>query len=66
MTPSPWAYKGIPSQIGKSLARTQTAPKTPAPAITFSKKPAPRPMAEARKVGSKSRAPTANINTERV
>lgn len=62
-TPSPWAYKGIPSQIGKSLIKTQTAPKSPAPPITFIKKH-PLRSAEAQAIGSKSRAPTASINTE--
>lgn len=55
------------SVIGKTLAKTQTAPKKPAPPITYSKKPAhPLRGSEAQKVGSTSRAPTANVNTERV
>ena len=55
------------SVIGKTLAKTQTAPKSPAPPITFTKKKThPLRNAEAQKVGSTSRAPTANVNTERV
>jgi hypothetical protein len=62
--PSPWDFKGIPSQIGESLGRTQRAPKNPAPSLIFTKKQLhPLRNSEASKVASTSRAPTANINT---
>lgn len=65
--PSPWDFKGIPSQIGESLGRTQTAPKKKPVPITYSdnqkKKALKLRRAEASKVGSTSRNPTANINT---
>lgn len=55
------------SVIGKTLAKTQTAPKSPAPPITFTKKKThPLRGAEGQKIRSTSRAPTANVNTERV
>lgn len=37
--PSPWDFKGIPSEIGSSLGRTQRAPKTPPTPLTFTTKP---------------------------
>ncbi len=64
--PSPWDFKGIPSQIGESLGRTQRAPKTKPTPLTFTNKQQyPLRVSEAEKVGSKSRNPTASINTER-
>lgn len=63
---SAFHWRGQPSEIGKTLAKTQTAPKSPAPPITFTKKKThPLRNAEAQKVRSTSRAPTASINTER-
>lgn len=51
-----FSWEGQPSEIGKSLMRTQTAPKTPPRPITYSKKPAHalRPLDR-----------TQTINTER-
>lgn len=57
-TLSPFHWKGTPSEIGKSLVKTSG---TAAPA-----KGHPLRGSEAQKVGSTSRAPTANVNTERV
>lgn len=58
-------WKGQPSETGASLGRTQTAPKSKPVPLTYSKKPAHHlRSAEAQKVGSTSRNPTANINTE--
>lgn len=37
---SAFQWRGQPSEIGKSLMRTQTAPKTEPVPITYSKKPA--------------------------
>ena len=57
-TPSPFRWKGTPSEIGKSLVKaTGTAPPA---------KNHPMRNAEGQKVSSASRAPTANINTEPV
>jgi hypothetical protein len=59
-------WRGQPSEIGKTLMKTQTAPKSPAPPLTFTKKKThPLRGSEAQKLGSKSRAPTANINTQK-
>jgi hypothetical protein len=61
--PSPWDFKGIPSQIGDSLGRTQTPRKAPAPSLIFTAKQLhPLRKSEASKVGSTSRNPTANIS----
>jgi hypothetical protein len=62
---SAFNWRGQPSEIAPALGRTQTAPKTPPKPITYSNKPAHglRP-AEAQRIRSKGRAPTANINTE--
>ena len=63
---SPFSWRDEPSVIGKTLKKTQTAPKKPAPPITFTKKKThPLRGSEAQKVRSTSRAPTANINTVR-
>lgn len=54
---SPFAWRGVPSQIGKDFIKSTG---TAAPA-----KGHPLRGAEAQKVRSTSRAPTASINTER-
>lgn len=57
-------WRGQPSESGKDLGRTRGAPKTAAPSLIFTTKQLhPLRKAEASKVGSTSRAPTANINT---
>jgi hypothetical protein len=57
-------WQGTPSECGPALGRTQRAPKTPAPSLIFTKKQLhPLRGSEAQKIGSTSRAPTANIST---
>lgn len=44
---------GEPSEITKALGKTQTAPKTPAPPITFSKRNHTSSIASAEKIKRK-------------
>lgn len=51
---SPFNWRdGQPSELGKSLGRTQTAPKKPAPPITFSKRSQTSSIASAEKLKRK-------------
>ena len=50
---SPFIWKNQPSTIGKALGRTNTAPKSPAPPLTFSKRVHSSSIASAEKIKRK-------------
>lgn len=58
---SAFNWRNSESTIAPSLRKTQIAPKSPTPPITIGKRH-PLRSSEAQKIGSKSRAPTANIS----